>query len=91
LFFGVRSTNGTAPPRNPYLNGSIISVKFEGYADEETNESFVPMEVPIAVKSLLKPAVSRSDDVPFVLTEEAWDAVCYYLAMLDHTMPELQE
>jgi hypothetical protein len=66
-------------------------VKFEGYVDKEANEYVVPMEVPTAVKSLIRPTVSRSDDVHFVLTEDAWDALCSYLSILDHKMRELQE
>jgi hypothetical protein len=66
-------------------------VKFEGYADEEANKYFVPMKVPTVIKSILKPIVSRSEDVPVVLTEEAWDTVCAYLVMLDQKLPELQE
>jgi hypothetical protein len=43
-------------------------VKFEGYVDEETNESFVSIEVTTAIKSLIKPVVSRSEGVPFTLS-----------------------
>jgi hypothetical protein len=56
-------------------------VKLEGYA--EVNESFVPMEVHFAIKTLLMPAVSRSEEGAFALTEDARGAVCAYLAMLD--------
>jgi hypothetical protein len=52
-------------------------VKFEGYADDAANEYVVPMEVPTAIKLLLKPAVSRSNGLYFVLlTEDVWGAVC---------------
>jgi hypothetical protein len=59
--------------------------------EEEANESFVPMEVPTAIKSLLKPALSRSEDEHFVLTDDAWDAVCACLSILHQKLPELQE
>jgi hypothetical protein len=49
------------------------------------------MEVPTAVKFLLKPGFTKSEDVTFALTEDAWNDVCTYLALLDKKLPELQE
>jgi hypothetical protein len=64
-------------------------VKFEGYM--EADEAFVLIEVPSAIKTLLRPAVAMSEEGAFTLTENAWDAVCAYLDMLDEKLPELQE
>jgi hypothetical protein len=63
-------------------------VKFEGY--DAADDTFILMEVPSATDTLLKPAVSRSEEGAFALTEDAWDAVSVYLTMLDKTLPELQ-
>jgi hypothetical protein len=52
-----------------------------GYA--EADEAFVEMEVPSTIKTLIRPAVSRSEEGTFTLTEDAWDALCAYLAILD--------
>jgi hypothetical protein len=66
-------------------------VKFEGEDDEELEDSFVTMNVPAAVKFFLKPVFSKSEDEPFTLSEDAWNTVCTYLAILDKKFPELQE
>jgi hypothetical protein len=66
-------------------------VKFEGYEEEGADDYFVPMEVPTAIKSFLKPALYRSEEVTFVLTGDAWNDVCAYLAMLYQKLPELQK
>jgi hypothetical protein len=65
-------------------------VKFEGGEDSDSEDSFVTIEVPTAVKFLLKPGLTKSDDIPFALTEDFWNAVCAYLAMLDKKLPELE-
>jgi hypothetical protein len=49
------------------------------------------MEVPTAVKFLLKPGLSKQDDIQFALTEDACNGVCAYLAMLDKKLPKLQD
>jgi hypothetical protein len=46
--------------------------------------------VPSATKTLLRPATTRSEEGDFAPTEDAWDAVCAYLSMLDKKLPELQ-
>jgi hypothetical protein len=58
---------------------------------EASQYSFVTMEVPTDVKLLLKPGLSKSDYIPFALTDDAWNAVCAYLAMLDKKLPDLQD
>jgi hypothetical protein len=40
-------------------------VKFEGYA--EADEAVVPMEVLFAIKTLIRPVVSRSEEGSFTL------------------------
>jgi hypothetical protein len=42
-----------------------------------------------AVKFLLKPGLTKSDDIPFTLTEDVWNVVCAYLAMFDKKLQEL--
>jgi hypothetical protein len=64
-------------------------VKFEGYS--ETDEAFVPMEVPSAIDTLIRPTIYRSEEGAFALAYDDWDAVRVYLAMLDKHLPELQE
>jgi hypothetical protein len=49
-------------------------VKFKGY--DAAEDAFVLMEVPSATNTLLRPAVSRSEEGAFALTEDDWDTVC---------------
>jgi hypothetical protein len=63
-------------------------VKFEGYGAAE--EAFVLMEVSSANKIILRPAISRSEEGDVMLIEDAGDAVCAYLSMLDTKLPDLQ-